>query len=209
MQKFTDNALVNARIKVKYGLKRTVEFDYPIKENKFKRYSLIFFTVLFYWLFKGFSWLIIPFFVVLMVFDALIGVSLPGDAVFNVFLVVAFLPPLLFGLWASFDYSRFAEFYPQMGKELHTKSRFFRKTVTKLTEPVFVIPLFKNVFLEFEASRDFSKYLNEIEIVEHDFKFIEVSSNGKEKISPQDDLWKAVFKFDEIPKSGELKVDFF
>lgn len=53
--------------------------------------------------------------------------------------------------------------------------------------------------LSYKASGDFSKYLQRVEIREHDFNY-----NGEKTQW----LWKAKFVFSEVPKSGTLMEKF-
>lgn len=67
------------------------------------------------------------------------------------------------------------------------------------------IPMFKNVGLDYNATKEFSKYLERVEVTEHEFNMF-VGRGRKKK--PQEYLWKAVFYFSEQPKTGELYVEF-
>lgn len=67
------------------------------------------------------------------------------------------------------------------------------------------IPLFKNIYLDYEATQEFSDYLQRIEIREHDFSY-----KVKKKDKPMKNvlLWKATFFFSKQPKEGKLTVRF-
>ena len=71
------------------------------------------------------------------------------------------------------------------------------------------IPLFSNVMLDYKATESFSEYLYRVEIVEHPFNRLMYKRKKKEWIKkPQEYLWKGIFYFSQLPKSGELMVAF-
>lgn len=76
-----------------------------------------------------------------------------------------------------------------------TPNHYHTFMVDELKEPIFEIPLFKNVVLSYEATEDFSKYLQRVEIREHEFQY---------KGEKTQWLWKAKFIFSKIPKTGML-----
>lgn len=87
--------------------------------------------------------------------------------------------------------------------ERHYSAIFTEVPKTKYIE----IPLFKNVWLDYNATGDFSKYLKEVDIREH--PFTAVSHLGRKKAdSPNTYLWRARFYFSRIPKNGQLEVEF-
>ena len=63
------------------------------------------------------------------------------------------------------------------------------------------IPLFANVFLDYRATKEFSKYLQRVEIREHPFMEY-VKKKKKKNIW----LWKAQFIFSKNPKKGKLEA---
>jgi len=67
------------------------------------------------------------------------------------------------------------------------------------------IPLFTNIFLDYEATKEFSKYLKRIKIEEHPF-VCNVFKGKKLTKKKNDGLWRARFIFSEIPKTGKLEV---
>ena len=69
------------------------------------------------------------------------------------------------------------------------------------------IPLFSNINLNYKATKDFSYYLERVEIVEHPFNLCLVKK-GKTNSKRTEYLWKAIFYYSKKPKEGELKVMF-
>lgn len=68
------------------------------------------------------------------------------------------------------------------------------------------IPLFQNIYLDYKATKEFSKYLTKMEIREHPFNRIIRKGRKKIRKKRQVSLWKATFYFSEIPKDGNLEV---
>lgn len=66
------------------------------------------------------------------------------------------------------------------------------------------IPLFRNVMLDYKATEEMGRYLERVEIVEHEFNYIIKKSKKKNQY-----LWKATFYFSKRPKTGELRVLFY
>jgi hypothetical protein len=103
--------------------------------------------------------------------------------------------------------------YPKFQKLLSKRSSsylaiFFPKDVKNNK---IEIPMFQNIFLDYDASEDFSKYLESIEIKEHPFNIIRRINNKlkkKTKLFPNEWLWKAEFKFSKKPKICKLVVEF-
>lgn len=92
--------------------------------------------------------------------------------------------------------------------------------VRELKQPEFEIPLFKNYFIRYEAEGEFSKYLEKVEIKEHPFKIQKeeflpkrlikkiLKKKVKVKEVPHPDLWRALFTFSQVPKTGKLTIWF-
>ena len=79
----------------------------------------------------------------------------------------------------------------------------FENLKTKQVE----IPLFRNVILNYKATGQCGKYLKRIKITEHPFMQIVTKKSGF-AVRPNDYLWKCLFYFDKIPKTGRLDVYF-
>jgi len=71
------------------------------------------------------------------------------------------------------------------------------------------LPLFKNVVLNYEAKKDFSKYLKFFEIKEHKFQVrkVEKRKKGKKRNRNIDNsMWYARFYFSQKPLTGEVEI---
>ena len=143
--------------------------------------------------------------------------------------------------------------FPELNKRLHDEkysAEFFKDDVTpqvKYTDATNTLsvkkwtvelPMFKNMYMDYEASGEFSKYLTKVSIIEHPFSRY-VKKKGKEmkksrsqlrreerwarrhgkdfapsKYDPFYDkkaniyLWKTIFEFKQRPEDGSLKIWF-
>lgn len=100
---------------------------------------------------------------------------------------------------------------PEINKKM-TSARY-SATFNKCSEDkVIEIPLFHNVFLDYDAKGEFSKYLQRVEVREHPFAMLSTKSifgrRQKQKYKKKKNifLWKARFIFKEVPKKGQLEV---
>jgi hypothetical protein len=127
---------------------------------------------------------------------------------YSFFLLIA-VPPIFLAI-AFHNNENILKMLPKINKILATKNSFYYKKITKINKKSFEIPLFENVFLNYEATGDFSRYLKEFKIIEHDFDYCEKKMIiGKIVKEKNQYLWKALFKFHKIPKKGELKIYFY
>ena len=89
---------------------------------------------------------------------------------------------------------------------------FKPKDICKEDNYYFVeVPLFNNIVLEYEAKKDFSKYLSYFEIREHNFKNVTgrtIKKAMKSKKKVNESLWYARFYFSKKPTNGKLEVKF-
>ena len=218
MDKYADSLPINARITVDYTKPNNadVKFEYPLKERNIRKWALtfIFPVVLITWVFIVCFGVLIGFvgyavYIILTNLDKIFSAELPETAFllsellvalsqFTLACVAAFAPPLLISFYIGYHYDKFKYWFPKFQAfvvRFLPSSHFHTFVVDELKEPVFEIPLFKNVVLTYEASDDFSKYLQRVEIREHDFQY---------KGEKTQWLWRAKFVFSEIPKSGML-----
>ncbi len=211
----------DARIFIDYkNKKKPVRFEYPAKQSPFK---IVFLSLMGIW-FQINLFFIIPNVIILfMAFS--IASSPPTECVVHqaVSLKDSILPTIAAIFHAFFlplvstliiiKNEKLLSYMPKInvwGQYLFDRS-FKYKKVTKVDSKTFEIPVFDNVFLDYKATKDFSKYLEKVSIVEHDFKECTISKlTGKIKKSKkrQVDLWKAKFTFSKIPKKGYLEIKY-
>lgn len=214
MNKYVDALPINSRITVDYTKPNDpVKFEYPIGEDSIKKQmlSFIFFPILLLWM------------IVLVIVMVSYGILINLDIFINTITTetsftlsellnvlyqyvllcfVVFVPPLLISLYIMYNYNRFKYWFPKLQvfiTHFLSPSTLHTFTVNELKSPVYEIPLFRNVILTYEASGDFSKYLQRVEIKEHNFCY-----NGEKTQW----LWKAKFIFSDIPMSGMLEGKF-
>lgn len=99
--------------------------------------------------------------------------------------------------------------YPAWNKKIHDKH--WQVVFTECPDSLQIeIPLFSNVYLDYEAEEEFADYLTEVDIREHDIKYIKTKGlfRKKKTLIPNVYLWKATFKFKKKPIKGYLKVSF-
>jgi len=127
-----------------------------------------------------------------------------------IYIFYFYVLPLIFAsftlyLWPKSGWIR--HYFPIWQSMFHN---FLRKPkiihIEKLNAKRYVIPLFKNIMLDYKAEGDFADKLEWINI-----KPIDVSdyrrSNGK-PFKPNDSHWMAEFLFSAIPKDGYLHIRF-
>jgi len=124
--------------------------------------------------------------------------------------------PALFNYFISKDKKKLADVVPKAGYYTALMTGQLKKqtyTSNDLTEDnKIVIPQFNNVFLDFDCSGDFEKYLARIEIMEYPFTFKRIHLGlitfKKRESKQQNNEWffRAVFHFSHKPVEGELNV---
>lgn len=212
MDKYADSLPINARITVDYTKPNNpVTFEYPLEERNIKKWvlSFIFPAVLVVWAFiVGISFVG---YILLTNLDNFANIEISGPdltllliAMFRIILVSSFvfIPPLLISFYIGYNYDKFKYWFPKFQAFMSnatSSTPFHTFMVEELKTPVFEIPLFKNVILSYEASGEFSKYLQRVEIREHDFYYEGEKTQW---------LWKAKFVFSGVPKSGILMGKF-
>lgn len=70
------------------------------------------------------------------------------------------------------------------------------------------IPLFYNVALDYQATKDFSRYLKEIDVREHPFNKVLVRKGKIKKKQKNIRYWRGIFSFSQKPQTGKLEVLF-
>lgn len=136
-------------------------------------------------------------------------VILEGISLFALFIILT----ILNSYWIAklfTDTSWGNKKFPELNKKLHDKrysAEFFPEDFPQNGNTI-EIPLFKNMYMDYEATEDFSKYLEKISIIEHPFnRFIKKGIFRKKELKEKNiSLWKTVFQFKEgiRPKTGRL-----
>ena len=202
MEKYQLESPNNARVFIDYRKENKVKFEYVAKDSIFRIsfgawYRLWFLRlgylpVMLIFIGLGFITYDSTFYGFHLLF--FIFLTSAGLQIYGVPLIMAYLTTkskkltLLLPKLNAIGQSRFyeVEFNPEDIKE------------SKLE-----IPLFRNVLLIYKATDEMSDYLERVEITEHPFNYY-----IKHKKKPNQYLWKAIFYFSNIPKSGTLKVRF-
>jgi len=103
------------------------------------------------------------------------------------------------------------KYYPLVNKIIHNKRWMaeFNSCPDNLT---LELPLFHNMYMDYDAEGEFAEYLTDVQIVEHDVKYIKEGrkkfNDKRLKTKPNVYLWKTVFKFSKKPTNGKIIVRF-
>lgn len=118
-----------------------------------------------------------------------------------IFIVFIFIFALLF---AKVDI--FSKKVPILNKKLTDKGYYakFKEAPSKVIE----IPKFSNIYMDYKATKDFSKYLERVEVLEHPFHRIVKKIGRRKRKEKNIYFWYTKFYFSEVPKSGSLEVWF-
>lgn len=135
--------------------------------------------------------------------ETTIGVTLALLITVLVFLVPPFLTSLIF-----MKSEKLMKKIPNINlwvEKLMGRGNYYKK-VTKLDKPFFEIQVFDNVFLDYNSTGDFRKYLEKLEIIEHDMFYEKESLFKKKKKVKQTDFWSAKFYFKKTPTKGFMEL---
>jgi hypothetical protein len=217
---FRDKGNRNARIKIDYSKKTPeVKFSYPDKENQTDgsmfskirlscmRLNLILFSL---------SYLYFSIFHKINILSIFKGLSLfkNNSTIFIIFLISSVI--ILFNwilsiiIYLPFK-KKWDNYYPKyMAKKVRKKITTLSKEDIKIDNGNYYveIPYFSNVFLQYKATEDFSKYLKLFEIKEHNFRWYYKKKKRKRDREVNEDIWCARFYFSEKPLDGNIKVIF-
>ena len=222
----------NARITIDYENKKNpVKFSYP---NKKSEYKIILGCIRAIW-WKTFFVIGMPLIFLFLIFftNQLVVIDSPevlsnstttininagnSDLIGNLtlklflsYLIMAFFPPYLIAKILSKN-EKFIAIMPKFSKFVMTfpSGNYYTKTIKKINSKEFKLEYFGNIFLDYEATGEFSKYLKEIKIYECDYDVVYVKGLfRKRRVERQDSLWKAKFIFKEIPKKGQLIINY-
>jgi len=222
IQQYADKSPVNANIHVDYTKKggKRVWFSYPNKKTRWQQFTSIYGLFLMMY-FVAAAALILFIMLSGLVYGLLTVIfypvsSTPSTATpfhwWDVIRLIAMMslyifPPLIPSLWIAWKYDKYKTTFPKLQFAFNRLlSPVHRVRVRKLKSKVFEIPYFHNVNLTYEATRDFGKFLKKVDIIPAGLKVKKLVLKREKEIEIR--RWKAVFTFSEIPKRGQLTVDF-
>lgn len=209
----------NARIKIDYtGECPSVKFEYPRKDGYVGSLNHLF---IYFWGILNILLISIlnKTFIILLIKNSLIkfyfeiGLEVSIHELMNLLLIVffIFIPGIL--MWELIK-NKVDSYYP-IWQAWQAKKKYvkFKPKDIKISningkEEIYVeVPYFENIVLKYEATKDFSKYLDVMEIREHNFKIEE--RDGDKKVKKQNEwYWNAKFYFNKVPKNGEINIVF-
>lgn len=133
---------------------------------------------------------------------------LPQISIFLFYLVAL---PFIITILLAINKERLGKWMPKLGY-WQMKLIGYVKSSTFLPKDIrykkAVIPAFNNVFLRYNATEDFGKFLERVEIWELPFEIERRIFFFWRKTQINDAWFRAVFFFSEKPKKGEMKVSF-
>jgi len=228
----------NANIEIEYGRDAKVKFSYPIKWT-YKKAVIhrafptiyAFFILAFVKLISQIFWLIILPGILFLITASSLGIYSKADItitlirisntffehfdlMFNIF-AVYFLFSLIFPFFLALNKKWMATLMPRFGyysTVLLGKTKEMIFIYNDIEDNKCVIPSFKNVFLNYKATGDFSKYLKKIKIFAYDFKYHIRTRIGifvKHKKKANDFVYYAVFEFTKTPIDGYLECEYY
>lgn len=229
---YKDYIPANARILVDYKNKERVKFSYPREWTYLKAVWVFGYqTVLSWWLslhifiiVKYMSWFLVILASVVVWFSfSPVTTVVPEKVVevgFNTFFPGILLGCYVLGIpaiitWVlSFNKNWLSNTVPKMGFwaaklcGVEKKKTFFAEDVTE--QNVCVIPHFANVSLDYEASGDFNRFLERVDIYEIPFEYQRRCFwlPWKMRTVKNDLSFRAVFIFSRKPCVGSLRTSF-
>jgi len=130
----------------------------------------------------------------------------------NEFAVVKHILLILFGFGTPFIIyllfkKRWDSLFPKWQAWLANKKYMkFTKDSEFKQDNYFEVPYFYNILLNYNATKEFSKYLDFIEIKEYPYYYFMKRNKKKKRINEW--IWYARFYYSHKPKTGDLEVEF-
>lgn len=206
-RKFTGGCTKDARIKIDYtGLKPNVRFSYPSKKHQSSgdmRFNIFIFLLII-----GLIFLVT-------------GILNDMEKVLGYLFICYILSWAIYILWKK----QWDDFYPVFqGIIAKKKVATLKEDDLQYTDKLgwyCEVPVFENIILDYNAIKDFSKYMKYFEIREHKFKWYykkrelpkrkrlrknEINYRKEKKLNTY--LWYARFYFTQKPEKGEIRVIF-
>lgn len=128
---------------------------------------------------------------------------------FVVFLVYGV--PFLFTVLLALDKKSFSIVVPKMAYySALMMGSAKERTITSFDSKEFILPYFKNVFLDYTALGECGLFLERVEIVEHKIELLGLDFlvPWKVKRSKNEYFWTAKFTFTHVPRQGLLKLTY-
>jgi hypothetical protein len=209
--KYVGKFPINSRITIDYSKKKpSVKFGYPRKETAFGQ------------VLGSAAGLIPTVFISLCLFGFFISLvdiitndqryldDLPSleSFLFSLIDIGSFILAILLAMTLVYKFYTKTKigqrWFPEINKKI-SDARYYVKIKEISENKQFELPLFKNIYMDYRATKQFSKYLKRVEIREHPFDEL-IEKRGKTKKKRQVLLWKATFYFKQIPKEGFLEI---
>jgi hypothetical protein len=125
-------------------------------------------------------------------------------------MLIPFGVPILALLIASRDKELLARMVPKMNYNCAKWMGTLKKTTIKpedIYDNKFAIPYFHNVYLDYQASGDFSKYLEKVEVLAIPFSWEWL--NPKKRKPPKNEYdFRTLFVFSQRPENGQMDIIF-
>lgn len=221
MKPYSDDYPLNALINIDYQ-KDIVTFDYGNPEQRkdyFKQLRFIFGTVIILWLML---FLIIGILLILgnliqhpeILIELWKAIQAPKEPLPPIDFLLLFKEwartilllavPVMISQYILANYKYFSKIYPKINFWLFSHfqvNKIKHVHVNQLTTNQYVVPIFSNVMLEYEATEEYSTYLTSVKVDKIDYHYL---INNKKK---EDDYhFKAIFEFSQVPSKGFLHI---
>lgn len=203
MRKYQERNPSNARVFIDFKDKKNpVRFEYPNKKSAFK--------VIYWTLFSIWTKIILLFIIFNLFFIAYQCQVINSFPLTTIILsVLSSLPivPAIFSI-IGVRSKKFLSMMPKINMKLalFSGASYKETIIDNLKEKAYELPIFENVFLHYKTYGDYGRYLEKIEVTEHNFYYVEESIFRKKLKEKQDNYWKVRFYFSRIPKSGKFVV---
>lgn len=235
---YKDYIPANARILITYGKENSVKFSYPnnwtYRKAVWKRafptiagfWIMIHGIPLFYFAFYIMLPAIIGFFLALYPFilkyynyestttiGKNVSIGIFGIIIELTLVAYLFVMPAIITAVLARDKEKLSKWVPKLGY-WQAKLNFVIKEVTYTSKDIVdnkvVLPVFGNVYINWQPTGDFRKYLEKIEIMEIPFNFVKrrFLLPFVTKKEYNEFVFRAVFFFNKTPKDGDMKVLF-
>jgi hypothetical protein len=204
----------NARVFIDYNNKSKARFEYVDKTSQ-----ILHLYVTFAYIYIGIFFIIYIGYTLAFLFDSLFKIkqneiiqNFTQENMFSIiFVLLVIILPLITSLIFRYN-KKLIRFMPKINLFIHSfpfNTHYYSK-IEKVEDKIVEIPMFQNIFLDYEATEEFSRYLDKVSIVEYPLNKItrNIFNKNNTKIGRKYDYWKAIFEFNEIPKSGYLEIHY-